>query len=300
MSDRPGSRRIPVPRALAADHSRQWRSYDYVYPVISRRAGGLSLGINLNVDAACNFDCIYCQVDRNHEPKRRDVDLDQLRDELQRMIRCVVDGAIWSDEKFSATPLALRRLADIAFSGDGEPTASPVFAQACDLAIEAHDQHRLSSTKIVVITNATRLDLPAVQQAIEKLHPHGGEVWAKLDAGTEAYYQQVDRPRSAIRLDQITTRILEQSLRHPLVIQSMFLAIDGRPPSTAEFAAYAQRLAMMVEQDAQIESVHLYTLARPPAEADLTALNHPQLDSLANQLRTRLPELDIEVYYAPD
>ncbi len=106
---------------LYTQHARRWASFDYVYPVISRRSRGLSVGVNLNVDAACNFDCIYCQVDRTNPPRRRDVDPAQLRDELAAMIQTATTGAIWSDPAFADTPLALRRFADIAFSGDSLP-----------------------------------------------------------------------------------------------------------------------------------------------------------------------------------
>ncbi len=51
---------------LFTQHSRSWQSNRYVYPVISRRSKGLSIGVNLNPDKVCNFDCVYCCVDRTH------------------------------------------------------------------------------------------------------------------------------------------------------------------------------------------------------------------------------------------
>lgn len=300
MATGPGDLIPPVPRALAADHGRQWRDFDYIYPVISRRSRGLSVGINLNVDGACNFDCMYCQVDRTHPPARRDVDMDQLGCELSQMIRAIIDGSIWSDAHLAATPLPLRRFADIAFSGNGEPTASPLFARACELVKAVRQDYQLSATKIVVITNATRLDQPQVQQALDSLGEDDWEIWAKLDAGTEDYFRRVDRPRSGVDLARITQNIIMQSMRKPVVIQSMFLAIDGQPPLPQEFAAYLQRLAMMIEAGAQISRVQMYTIARRTAESNLSPLNHLQMDSLANQLHTRLAELECEVFYAPD
>ena len=44
------------------DHSRESVGMKYIYPVVSRRAGGVSIGINLNTNNACNWACIYCQV----------------------------------------------------------------------------------------------------------------------------------------------------------------------------------------------------------------------------------------------
>ena len=71
---------------LFSHHPRHWRENAYVYPVVSRRSRGVSIGVNLNPDAACNFDCIYCQVDRRTTPAVRRVDLDRLRTELELML----------------------------------------------------------------------------------------------------------------------------------------------------------------------------------------------------------------------
>ena len=96
--------------SIYADHRRDWKSNFYVYPVISRRSQGLSIGVNLNPDKACNFDCIYCQVDRSTPGPTRGVDLDILRAELDHMIRIALDETLFSDGKFANAPSELRRL----------------------------------------------------------------------------------------------------------------------------------------------------------------------------------------------
>ena len=63
---------------LHAQHARTYQQNRFVYPVLSRRSGGLSLGINLNPDKVCNFDCIYCQVDRVEQSETRFVETDRL------------------------------------------------------------------------------------------------------------------------------------------------------------------------------------------------------------------------------
>src|SRR5437764_15166689 len=105
---------------LFTQHSRSWRDNRYVYPVISRRSKGVSIGVNLNPDKVCNFDCIYCQVDRKTPPIVRDVDVPRLVDELRDMLQVVQSGELFDNERFRNTPEHLRRLNDIAFSGDGE------------------------------------------------------------------------------------------------------------------------------------------------------------------------------------
>ncbi len=118
---------------LFAAHPRDYKSNLYVYPVLSRRAGGISIGVNLNRNKFCNFHCIYCQVDLS-EPGEDDlVDLERLEQELDRTVELVTSGRIFEDKQFGGTPAPLRRLNDIAFSGDGEPTAFRNFAQAVEV-----------------------------------------------------------------------------------------------------------------------------------------------------------------------
>src|SRR6059058_3249077 len=112
---------------LFTQHSRSWQRNRYVYPVVSRRSKGLSIGVNLNPDKICNFDCVYCQVDRTTPGGDRDVDLPRLRVELAAMLDAVTTGQLFRHERFRQTPQHLRRLNDIAFSGDGEPTTCPQF-----------------------------------------------------------------------------------------------------------------------------------------------------------------------------
>ena len=118
-------------------HPRDWRGNLYVYPVISRRSRGLSIGINLNPDTACNFDCVYCQVDRTGTPRIRAVDTDIVRDELQGMISVVRDASLFKDADFADVPADWRAIKDIAFSGDGEPTTCKHFATCVEMVADA-------------------------------------------------------------------------------------------------------------------------------------------------------------------
>lgn len=278
-----------------ANHSRSWRNFDYVYPVISRRSRGLSIGVNLNPDTACNFDCIYCLVDRTTPPRRRDVDLAQLRAELDHMLALASSGEIWTREPFVSVDAAYRRVSDMAFSGDGEPTAYPHFAEAVAIAHDLRAAHQLTDVKLVLITNATLLDRPRVRQGLALLDPQHDEIWAKLDAGTEPYYQLVDRSR--IPLAKVLANVRNLGRQRPLVIQSLFMNVHGDPIPDPEFAAYLDRLAELLAAGAQIKLVQLYTIARRTAETYATPLENAQLDHLAAMFRHRLPALPVEVYY---
>src|SRR5271170_3641494 len=123
MEDVPGRQPLLVHR----DHRRTFADNLYVYAVVSRRSKGVSIGINLNPDKVCNFDCVYCQVDRKTPPLVREVDLQRLLQELEDTIDLVQSGGLFEMDRFAGTPAELRRLNDIAFSGDGEPTTCPQF-----------------------------------------------------------------------------------------------------------------------------------------------------------------------------
>ena len=273
---------------LFADHSRHWRDNRYVYPVVSRRSRGLSLGINLNPDGICNFDCSYCCVERSADgravaPAATEVDLERLQAELGAILPLAKDGRIWEAAPFHTAPEALRRVNDVAFSGDGEPTSFPGFADACRLVVDALAWHELPY-KVVVITNATLLHRPAVEAGLAILdQAQRGEVWAKLDAGTECYYQQVDR--SKVPFQRILDNLLEIGRRRVLTIQTMFARHDGQVPPDHEVAAWVARLVHLREQGAQIGLIQLYTVARATAETTVTALTVAELEAIAAPVR---------------
>src|ERR1700677_279798 len=162
--------------AAHLDHRRSYDDFYYVYPVISRRSQGVSIGINLNPDKACNFDCVYCEVDRNVPARRKDVDIDVLRGELGDMPRIYQDGTLFEREPFASSPLDWRRLNDIAFSGDGEPTTCPVFEEAVAAAWDVRAELGLDAAKLVLISDAGCLDRPGVQRGIKRMQAGAHEI----------------------------------------------------------------------------------------------------------------------------
>jgi wyosine [tRNA(Phe)-imidazoG37] synthetase (radical SAM superfamily) len=272
------------------DHSRTYAAFTFVYPVISRRSGGLSLGVNLNPDKRCNFDCVYCEVDRRTPGRAQQVSLPQMREELQTLIRLARQGALARDPKFSALPPDLtREIRDIAFSGDGEPTMIPNFAECVQTVASLRHQEGLDSTKIVLITDAAGLDKLDVQRGLGIMDANHGEVWAKLDAGTEPYYRLVNR--SHVRLGRILRNLILTARNRPIVIQSLFLRVHGEPMPPGELEAYCQRLNEITRAGGQIREVHAYTIARPTPEPYATRLTLPELNQIANTIRqsTQLP-----------
>ncbi|MFB3853186.1 MAG: radical SAM protein [Vicinamibacterales bacterium] len=275
-------------------HERCWADNLYVYAVVSRRSRGLSVGVNLNPDKACNFDCVYCQVDRDVPPRVRKVDLSRLAAELDAVLESARDGSMFMSAPFDALGLACRGVRDIAFSGDGEPTASPHLLDAVRIAAAAREQHGLDETKLVLITDAAFLSRPRVREALELLDGNNGEIWAKLDAGTDEYFRRVCRAKVA--LDSILENILDAARVRPVVIQSLWMRLNGEGPAPSEIEAYCERLLAVAKKGGQIKVIQLYTVARPPAEPWVAPLDDAALDEIAEAVRRWLP-VPVEVYY---
>ncbi|MDB5082792.1 MAG: hypothetical protein JWP00_4716 [Chloroflexi bacterium] len=279
-------------------HSRNWREFRLCYPVISRRSEGLSLGVNLNPDRVCNFDCIYCEVDRRDfrpgksklplPPKnlpRPQVSLEEIRLELQELLRLTRSGEIWQEPEFINVAPELRRLNDIAFSGDGEPTTYPLFDQAVKAAIEARAAAGFepSEVKLVLITNATQLHRPVVKVGLRLLAANNGEIWGKLDAGTAEYYDLIDRTN--VPYEKVLNNLQQTALAQPINIQTCFMRIHGEGPSKAEIEAYCGRLNHIRNQGGQINMVQVYTVARRPPYEWVTSLPDRDLEDIANLIR---------------
>lgn len=267
---------------LFTRHSRLWRENRFVYPVISRRSRGLSIGVNLSPGKQCSFRCVYCLVDRTVSGPAGPVDLDVVSSELDTLLGQVQSGELWAAGPLASTPPELRRLNDVAFSGDGEPTASAEFPQAAERVVEALGR-RAMAAKIVVITNATALDKPEVARALAFLDAHGLELWAKLDAGTEAHYHELDR--SGVPFERVLANLLSAARVRPIVVQSMFVRLRGAAPAPAEIDAWLGRLKDLVAAGGKIDRVQVYTSARRTAEPSVQPLSAPELETFAEGVR---------------
>jgi wyosine [tRNA(Phe)-imidazoG37] synthetase (radical SAM superfamily) len=277
---------IPSPQCLDrlhADHPRSFGQNRFVYPVLSRRARGISVGLNLNPDKLCNFDCVYCQVDRQFLGRSADLRPEILLKELEETLLCVNSGRIYDDERFAQVPQPLRRLNDIAFSGDGEPTAAPDFEREMSDVAALKQRLGLDQVKLILITNASLLHRPPDIAALEVLEANQGQVWAKLDAGTEAYYRSIDR--SGVRFERILTNLLETARRTPLVIQSMFVALGGQGPSLSEVEAYVRRIRDLRSGGGKIDLVQVYTVSRTPADSRVSPLADDELERIGAAVR---------------
>ena len=294
----PESGERPAPRAPAAavrSHPRRYRENLYVYPVLSRRARGLSIGINLNPDKVCNWDCVYCQVDRTVPPAVREVDEARLRAELTDLLQEARSGALFERPEFAAIPEPFRAVRDVCFAGDGEPPSYTHFAGVVRDVLEIKKREGFADLKVVVLTNATLLDRPRVREALRLLDRDVAELWVKLDAGTEAYYRLVDR--SSIPFAKVLANIREAARARSIVLQSLFMKIHGQGPPPEEVRAYCDRVTEILEAGGRIRAIQVYTVARPPAESFVTPLSDAEVDALAAAIGARVP-VPIETYYS--
>ena len=259
------------------DHRRELDANRYVYAVVSRRARGLSIGVNLNPDKACNFDCPYCQVDRTTPGAPPRVAVPDLAVELEDLLRRA-SGDLWTTPPFDTVAPEMRRVADVAFAGDGEPTTPAEFPAAARAARDARD--RLApGVPLRLLTNATLLHKDRVRAALAEFD----ELWCKLDAGTEGYFHVVDGTRLPFR--RILDNLLLVARERPIVIQSLFLALAGAGPDDVEVAAWVARMREIVDQGGRIDHVQVYTVARAPSDPRCAPLDAARLEAIAAKAR---------------
>jgi wyosine [tRNA(Phe)-imidazoG37] synthetase (radical SAM superfamily) len=216
--------------------------------------------------------------------------------ELEQTLDLVESGALYRDERFAGTPGPLRRLNDIAFSGDGEPTTYRNIDAIVERVAALKRRRGLDAVKLVMITNASMFHRPHVQAALATLNAHNGEVWAKLDAGTESYYRRIER--TTIPFRRILDNLRDAARVRPLVIQSLFMKVEGFGPDDAEIAAFCDRLIELVTAGGAIGRVQVYTVARRPAELNVAPLDHAEVDRIAATVRDRVGA-SVEAYYGP-
>lgn len=261
---------------------RDFLENQFVYTVVSARARGLCVGVNMNPDRNCNFHCVYCEVHRNGEP-REQLNVDRMAEELKTTLALVRAERLRERPWYRNLPDELLQLRHVALSGDGEPTLSPKFGEALQaiIHVRALGGHPL---KLVLLTNGTGLDLPHVLDGL-KHFTRGDEIWIKLDGGTHAYINRVNR--ADIPLEKILSNILLVGRQRPIVIQSLFPAFQAEEPPLEEIEQYSRRLLELKLGGAQITLVQIYSATRPSAASRCGHLPLKVLSRIAQTVRQR-------------
>jgi len=256
-----------------ADHSRRFAGFKFVYPVISRRARGVSIGINCTPNGVCSFNCIYCQAHgmRHEQPTVADI-ISELKELLS-----IYDETKFV-EHFHDVEEKDRMLKDIALSGDGEPTLYPHFAQLCAAVRSCCD------TPLVLITNSAQ-----IPEGLE----HLTEIWGKLDAGTDDFLQFLNRPRKKITVAEIENNLKLVVSKFPLRIQTMLCKVLGE----AEIESYVQAVQRIYDINPKnLLGVQLYSVARQAIESDIEPLSMEFLEYVKSNLLKKNSKLLVEVF----
>ena len=260
------------------DHSRDSAGLRYVYPVVSRRAGGVSIGINLNPNNACNWRCIYCQVPDLVRGTAPPVDLRLLEQELSGFLHELQHG-----DFMQRVPPEARRINDIALSGNGEPTSAQEFAEVIELVARL----KPAGLKLVLISNGSLMQRDSVQQGLRRMAQLNGEVWFKLDRASEEGMQRINDTK--MTMDKVRQNIATAIACCPNTwLQTCWFALDGIAPGKQDEDDYVEFLGKLLGDGIKPQGVLLYGLARPSLQAEaprLSALPKAHLERLAGRIR---------------
>jgi len=262
------------------DHNRIFHGFTYVYPVVSRRAGGVSIGINLNPNSACNWQCVYCQVPNLSRGMAPALNASLLEHELDSFLAEIMQG----DFMNVYVEPEVRVLKDIAFSGNGEPTSCPQFDQALKIVAKLRARYQLGpEVKTRLITNGSLMHRPAVLDNIHSLAALNGEVWFKLDAGTRNDIQRINHVH--VNPQQHLNRLKACAALCPTFIQTCVFAWHDEVPNEAFIQAY---LDCVSQVSSVVKGVYLYGVARPsyqPEAAFISRLSLDWLEAFAERIR---------------
>jgi wyosine [tRNA(Phe)-imidazoG37] synthetase (radical SAM superfamily) len=278
-----GVEKLPVPPAATAfGCARNFLDNRFVYTVLSARARGLAIGINMNPDKLCNFHCVYCEVNRELAATEQELDVAVMAEELDKTLFLVRSGKIRENPAYRGLRNDLLQLRHVALSGDGEPTLCPKFAEAIQVVVHVRARSPHSFFKLALITNGTGLDLPPVRDSLQYFTPDD-EIWVKLDAGTQDHMDRVNH--SEVPLDKVLSNILLIARHRPVVIQSLFPMLFEQEPAPQEIDEYIFRLNELKNSGAQISLVQIYSATRPIAHPDCGHMPLKKLSRISHRIK---------------
>ncbi len=237
-------------------------------PIKSRRLGN-SLGVNLlpRYGKWCSFDCIYCECGWNKDG-REDTALPS-KEEVFEALETKLKGFV-----SEGTPIDT-----ITFSGNGEPTLHPDFAEIIDFTLALRNKH-YPQAKVSVLTNASQLGKESVRSALMKVD----NPILKIDSPIAEMVDFIDRPNAAYSLDKAISNI--RLFGSNFILQTMFLKgnVDGKivDCTNPEHCAAWRELV----RELKPREIMMYTIDREtPAQnlqkvtvEEMTAIAQPLLD----------------------
>ncbi|KAB2660546.1 MAG: hypothetical protein DVB31_13950 [Verrucomicrobia bacterium] len=259
------------------------KTFQFVQAVVSPRARGLSVRLNMNPDGFCNFDCVYCDVDRCAlRGAVRSPHIGTMLRELEEVLEIIAAGGGGTLPGCEGAPKEYLRLGHVALSGNGEPTLCPLFEEIVEAVLHLRALGHHGFFKVALITNSSGLMEPPVRRGLALMTAQD-EVWAKLDAGTPEWFRAVNR--TEVPFDDILKSIRETARQRPVVIQSLFPRMNGKSVPLLEQDAYAACLAGLRNDGALIELVQIYSASRPPAGGRCGHATLAELSAIARRVK---------------
>jgi wyosine [tRNA(Phe)-imidazoG37] synthetase (radical SAM superfamily) len=264
-------------KLTVTNHNRNLTGLKYVYPVLSRRAGGLSIGINFNTNNACNWRCIYCQVPELKNGAAPEIDLDLLASELRFFLNSVLHGNFYDEMEVDATQRVIK---DIAIAGNGEPTSLKDFDLAVNLIGHIANEFGIfPQSHFVLITNGSLIHRSSVQKGLKNLSEYDGEIWFKMDSATPEGRAKFNH--SAQHNESVLKNLQLASELCPTKIQICLVDYKQQGFAQTEKIGFIDFLKQIRHQTT-IENITLYTLARPSQQPEAIDLQVMPLDVMAD------------------
>ena len=241
-------------------------------PIHSRRLGR-SLGINLlpTKGKICNFDCIYCECGWNRDGRGDTVlpTAAKVRNDLEnKLVELMREG----------TPID-----SITFSGDGEPTLNPAFPRIIDDTLFLRDAY-YPAAKVSVLSNATRVHVPEVFEALRKVD----NPILKIDAPTDALAARINQPAPGYSVARVVEAL--KKFEGNFILQTMFLKSRDFDSSSPEVLDGW----MAIVRQLKPREVMVYTIDRPTPDKDLEAFTVERMQALVKPLTDEGFKIDIK------
>ena len=236
---------------------------DIVFGPISSRRLGTSLGVNIlpSKGKLCNFDCIYCECGWNRDgvsdmrlPRYAEV-AEALETRLSELSRQGV------------------KVDSITFSGNGEPTMNPDFAQIVDKTIELRDRF-FPMAKVSVLSNATLIDRTSVFEALRKVD----NPIMKIDASSDALAVQMNKPVGTYALARVLDGL--RRFEGDFILQTMFLRAEGFDACTPE----ALGRWMDIVRELKPREIMVYTIDRETPDKSLRKYTVEEMTAMVQPL----------------
>lgn len=247
-------------------------------PIFSRRLGN-SLGINLLPEKGkiCNFDCIYCECGWNRDGRNDTVipTAEKVRTDLERMLKKLSSsgssprlGEVAAKRTEECVPVD-----SITFSGDGEPTINPEFPQIIDDTLRLRDQY-YPSAKVSVLSNATRVHIPEIFNALRKVD----NPIMKIDAPTNELVAKINNPAPGYDVQRVIEAL--KQFKGNFVLQTCMLRSPDFDSSSPEVVGPMMDIVRLLKPREWM----VYTIDRPTPMQGLQKFSPQEMKALVQPI----------------